>query len=134
MRAVERSSETGISVIVFSVVELHFCYPYQIVVAFHGVLASMQYPIACGNHLQEFLVLSTSEMLNLSLHIAVKIVLLLFFQKIRYFNRSHLGKIFRNGSHPSEIDPGTIQNLQRLGSFDVIAFQCQQKDMQQKML
>lgn len=90
---------------------------------------SMEYQGPCSIQLfvililQGLQVLSTPEKLNLSLHIAVRIVLLLFFQKIRYFNRSHLGKIFRNGSHPSEIYTRTLQNLQRLGSFDVIVFQ-----------
>lgn len=87
----------------------------------------MQYPIFI---LQELQVLSASEKLNLSLRIAARIVLL--FQKIRYFNRSHFGKIFRNRSPSSEIYTRTLQNLQRLRSFAVIAFQCQHKDMQQK--
>lgn len=111
----------------FSVVELHFCSPYQ-----HTCSIPCSIQLFLIFILQEFQVLSTSEMLNLRLHIAVKTVLLLFFQKIRYFNRSHLGWIFRNGSHPAEIYTRTLQKLQKLGSFDVIAFQCQQKDMHQK--
>lgn len=47
MRAVEQSSEIGISVTVFSVVELHFCTHARILVAFHGVLGSMWNPIVC---------------------------------------------------------------------------------------